>query len=104
STRGRKRSFRRVCNLRRWPIAGVQWPPCRASVFPLKLLTRTAGLSFRAAGTFFCLRRRDVNGVLPQSRNTVARGRAESFTALRAESARRDPNARQSEARDARHH
>ena len=37
SMRGRKRSFRRECNLRRLPIAGVQWPPCRASVFPTKM-------------------------------------------------------------------
>src|SRR5262249_3646493 len=72
--------------------------------FPLKLLTRTAGLSFRAARTFFCLGRREVKGVLPKSRNRVAGGRAESFTALRGESARRDPNARQSKGRDARNH
>src|SRR5262249_1048561 len=67
--------------------------------FPLKSITRTPGLSFRAAGTFFCVRRKDVNGVLPGSRNMVARGSAESFTAPRGESARRDSNPRQSKGR-----
>src|SRR5262245_32339119 len=47
--------------------------------FPLKLITRTPGLSFRAAGTFFFVRRKDVNGVLPGSRNMVARGSARAL-------------------------
>src|SRR5262249_49508403 len=54
--RGRKRSFRRECNLRRLPIAGVQWPPCRASVFPTKI-DNADGRTFVARRRNFFLRR-----------------------------------------------
>src|SRR5215831_17017170 len=65
--------------------------------FPLKLITRTVRFSFRAAGTFFSVRRRGVvNRVLPGSGKMLARESAANFTALRGESARRDRNPRRS--------
>src|SRR5262249_5760983 len=54
--------------------------------FPLKMVTRTARFSFRAAGTFFSVRRRGVvNGVLPGNRKVVARESADTFSAAQRE-------------------
>src|SRR5215475_12845736 len=54
--------------------------------FPLKMITRTARFSFRAAGTFFSVRRRGVvNGVLPGNRKMVARESADTFSAAQRE-------------------
>src|SRR6516162_2331652 len=73
--------------------------------FPPKMITRTARFSFRAAGTFFSVRRRGVvNRVLPGSGKMLARESAASITVLRGESARRDRNPRQSKGSDARNH
>src|SRR5262249_6366445 len=73
--RGRKRSFRRECNLRRLPIAGVQWPPCRASVFPIKIDNADGRTFVRRGRTFFWGVGWRCNGLFAGSPNQVPPGR-----------------------------